>query len=344
MNSKKGFTLIELLGVIILLAIIILISSPKITGLLKKASDNESNRFINDIYLATEAYIQTNQQNYEELQEDGGIAFIGFKELVNSGFLKSTLYDPTTKKTIKDELNFTVKVTNMDFNLSYIIISDDYTTGSYVQDGLVLLYDGYKKPISQDGQKVWRDLSGNSADGIINGNIEWDRNRLTFDGSSYVESISSSDEFLTIEVVSVWRNSFKGSLVSNAKSGGYGFHLFSKTDNADCGSSESLCAQVGTLETSWNWEYINLNQKVETDKIYRSYFIVDGKNITVGQNDLKRTVAVSTSSYGVRLSDSKMKIGSGVEGEIYAVRIYNRALTEDEINKNYQIDKKRFGF
>ena len=29
--------------------------------------------------------------------------------------------------------------------------------------------------------------------------------------------------------------------------------------------------------------------------------------------------------------------------EVYSVRIYNRCLTEDEINHNYEIDKARFG-
>lgn len=343
MNSKKGFTLVELLGVLSLLAIIGLIAYPQITSLLKKTSDNESNRFIDDISFATEAYIQTNQENFEELKEDDGIAFISFEELVKSGFLKSTMYDPRTKQTIKDELNYTVKVINNDSNLSYIIMSDNYTTDAYVQDALILHYDGYKKPISQDGQTIWKDLTGNNADGIINGNIVWNKNSLTFDGSSYIESVANSDEFLTVEIVSVWRNSFKGSLIANSKSGAYGFNLFKKTDNDLCGSSDALCAQIGTMEASWNWEYVSVNQTVEVDKIYRSYFIVDGINITVGQNELKNSVAVSTSSYGIRESDSNMKIGNGIEGEIYAVRIYNRVLAEEEINKNYQIDKIRFG-
>lgn len=341
MNSKKGFTLVELLGVLSLLAIICLIAYPQITSLLKKTSNNESNRFLDDVSFATEAYIQTNQENFEELQENNGVVFINFEELVKSGFLKSTMYDPITKQNIKDELHYTVKVMNNDSSLSYKIMSD--TTEAYIQDGLILYYDGYKQPVSQDGQTIWKDLSGNNADGIINGNIEWNQNSLTFDGSSYIESVTNSDEFLTVEVVSVWRNSFQGSLISNSKSGAYGFNLLKKTDNDLCGSSDALCAQIGTMEASWNWEYVSVNQTVEVDKIYRSYFIVDGINITVGQNELKNSVAVSTSSYGIRESDSKMMIGSGVEGEIYSVRIYNRALTEEEINENYQIDKIRFG-
>ena len=35
--------------------------------------------------------------------------------------------------------------------------------------------------------------------------------------------------------------------------------------------------------------------------------------------------------------------GYKLKGKIYSVRVYNRALTEDEINHNYEMDKKRFG-
>ena len=33
--------------------------------------------------------------------------------------------------------------------------------------------------------------------------------------------------------------------------------------------------------------------------------------------------------------------GIYLEGEIYAIRIYNRALTEAEISHNYEVDKLR---
>ena len=35
--------------------------------------------------------------------------------------------------------------------------------------------------------------------------------------------------------------------------------------------------------------------------------------------------------------------GWRLKGKIYSIRVYNRALTQDEINHNYEIDKKRFG-
>ena len=35
--------------------------------------------------------------------------------------------------------------------------------------------------------------------------------------------------------------------------------------------------------------------------------------------------------------------GWRLKGKIYSIRVYNRALTQDEINHNYMVDKVRFG-
>ena len=37
------------------------------------------------------------------------------------------------------------------------------------------------------------------------------------------------------------------------------------------------------------------------------------------------------------------KVNGVYEGTIYSVRVYNRVLTNEEIKKNYEIDKARFG-
>lgn len=54
-------------------------------------------------------------------------------------------------------------------------------------------------------------------------------------------------------------------------------------------------------------------------------------------------------SYSGRLSRGRFGIGEGeypawgvAEGEYYCIRMYNRVLTEEEINHNYEIDKARF--
>ena len=56
--------------------------------------------------------------------------------------------------------------------------------------------------------------------------------------------------------------------------------------------------------------------------------------------------ATSTLNLTGNSGKSLLDIGSGAEimkGKVYAIRLYNRALTDEEILQNYNIDNERFG-
>ena len=59
--KKDGFTMIELLAVFTLTGIILLIALPQLTSMLKKTNDEEYQTFLNNIYIATEAYVEDKQ-------------------------------------------------------------------------------------------------------------------------------------------------------------------------------------------------------------------------------------------------------------------------------------------
>lgn len=122
--NKKGFTFVELLVVMVFLGIMALIIFPSITNLLKKTEDNRYNAFLNDVYLATEAYIQKNNDNYPQLKRTGGTAYIYMNNLVASRFLKSNLVNPN----YCDENNNcqAKKISSCDENSDNCVI-DDYT-------------------------------------------------------------------------------------------------------------------------------------------------------------------------------------------------------------------------
>lgn len=111
MKNKKGFTLIELLLTGTLVAIISIIVVPNIISTYKKSKENEYKRFLNDLFLSTEAYIQKHSDEYEELKNVSGKAYVYVDQLLNSRYLKSTLYDTKNNKKIKEETDFTVEVT-----------------------------------------------------------------------------------------------------------------------------------------------------------------------------------------------------------------------------------------
>lgn len=126
MNNKKGFTLVEMLVVLSVLCIIFLMVVPEVTNLYKKAKENEYERFLSDIFLSTEAYVQKNIDKYPELNTKNTKVYIYFNELLESGYLKSTIIDPKNKKNVKEE-DFTVELfLNDDNEYKYKLYEEHY--------------------------------------------------------------------------------------------------------------------------------------------------------------------------------------------------------------------------
>ena len=97
---KKGFTMIELLAVFTITAIILLVSVPFITNMIKQGSNNSKENFLSDVYIATEAYIQD-----DKIIVTNDSTYITIKDLLESGYLKSSLVNPDNNKKVTDKEN-----------------------------------------------------------------------------------------------------------------------------------------------------------------------------------------------------------------------------------------------
>lgn len=101
---KKGFTMIEILAVFTVTAIILLITVPLITGMLKKSDDGEFKAFKETVFIAAEAYINDGSLiEVNNTKEEP--AAITINELITSGYLKSTVKNPHNKKSVLDPEN-----------------------------------------------------------------------------------------------------------------------------------------------------------------------------------------------------------------------------------------------
>ena len=100
MKKNKGFTLVELIGIISIIAILLTFVTPSIIGMFKRDEEREYNRFLNDIYLATESYIQIHIDSYPELSNPSQSVTILMQELIENGYLKSSEINPRTKQRI----------------------------------------------------------------------------------------------------------------------------------------------------------------------------------------------------------------------------------------------------
>lgn len=109
--KKKGFTLVELLGVVAILAVSLLVIIPSVTSILRKSEVNEYNDFTDDIYLATETYLNNNSDKYPELKISGTEIEITVKELKEDLLISKNLKNPKTDRLIEDTDSVTVNVT-----------------------------------------------------------------------------------------------------------------------------------------------------------------------------------------------------------------------------------------
>lgn len=111
MKKNKGFTLVELLGIIGIIAVILLFVTPSIIGMLKKDENKNYEQFIRTIELATETYVSANYSNYPDLSTAGGTYTISLQQLMEDGYLKTTLVNPRTEQKISptDNVRITKK-------------------------------------------------------------------------------------------------------------------------------------------------------------------------------------------------------------------------------------------
>lgn len=135
---KKGFTLVELLGIFTIIAIIMLISVPIISGMFKKSEEQKYETFKNNAYLSAESYINDNMKDYPEMQTVGGYVYITFKQLIQNNYMNSTVYDPKTNQTADKELDYTVVATVLsNYTYSYTL-----STVKLVKDLIAPKIDG----------------------------------------------------------------------------------------------------------------------------------------------------------------------------------------------------------
>ena len=217
-----------------------------------------------------------------------------------------------------------------------------------VTDGLVLALDAANPKSYPGSGTVWTDLSGNANSGSLINGPTFDSNNLgsiVFDGvNDYVECGNDTSLRLTTELT-------LESWVKKTTTNNY-HHIISKFD---AGGSYSF----GSVQTSGYLFFIRstngTNQGI-TDTF--DINICDGnwKHIVCSYNSTTSTLlmaingAIQQSTISGAIFDSTVNVNVGrrtTVGQYYTAniaysRIYNRALTAQEILQNYNATKGKF--
>lgn len=234
---------------------------------------------------------------------------------------------------------------------------DDYTIDNYENKGLQMYFlasnntgNGYSSSAT-----VWKDISNHGYNATLKNfdNTEtsgWvNNNALRFDGSNDWCSIGLfKPKEITIEAVveldSLPARDKQIDIVANAESAGVELSITDYGDNIV--SKAATRTENSAYSYAWSNDVIKKNKKVYIAMTFNS----EGKLLTIYNNGNKQSV--STTKDSITASGTVLALGTNpkgtsaqdsfLNGKIYSVRVYNRALTDNEINKNYLADVTKF--
>lgn len=327
--NQKGFTMIEVLGIVTVIGVLLLMSVPSITSTFKKADEKEYDDYMDNLLIAAEAYIESNRSDFPSLDNEGGKVVISIATLIDNGYIKKTVIDPKTKEEIP--VTYSIIATKTDGQINYV-----YNASSYVQDGLILLYDGYNKPTDN----LWKDLSGNDNDGVLTNfnKNSWNGDSVIFDGADdYIDLANKLSKLYnssnTIEIVADFDpTQIKSVLIGNDTT---------KIEKGNTTLQSHLYYNSGAVDYYTENNFYTLgemsNYTYTFDKVNKTFKFYQKGEMKFETTD--NNFSTNTNYNNVKIGNSE----NSIKGKIYSVRVYDRVLTDNEIKKNYDEDLTRFG-
>ncbi|MBO5413423.1 MAG: hypothetical protein J6A29_03880 [Clostridia bacterium] len=251
----------------------------------------------------------------------------------------------------ENEIKHNYEIDKKRYNLDEL---PDTQNLGYIENGLICLYDGEQntKYGHSKTTPTWMDLTGNNKDGTLM-NVDftnasgWTEKSLILDGSNdWVKMKYLYYSNMTIEIVakplSIDLKKAQAYL-GNWQAGGIGIQKGASDYiyvNAYIGGSyknatSNNTPKVGTVYSmSAGYNGAKLYYR-ENNNTYTTN--VTGKFTAPSESTV---FAIGTDPDGT--TDGLQSSGTRSNIEVYSVRIYNRCLTEEEIQQNYEIDKQRF--
>ncbi len=333
MKSNKGVTLIALAITIIVLLILASITIGSITdkkGILKEAESSSAEAEKESIIEKIEADLYN-----EKIKTGKKPTKLELKKMIeDKGYSESIGKD-----------SFVSKNTNYTINYDEILGWED----DYAGKELILHLDGinntgYGDENHSGTTNTWKNLARGGKNGTITGAI-WNKDNLSLDGQDdWVELGQYVDkDTITVETTVMLKSIQTGNadIIGNWQEGGFGIYLTNGIARASI----------------WIGQYIEAraSEALKTNQIYTISQTYDGENLKLYINgELKASESVS-GKIGNPTYNVPMLIGGNPEPNglpvnelsnvnVYSARIYDRALTQDEITNNYEVDRTRFNF
>jgi hypothetical protein len=212
-----------------------------------------------------------------------------------------------------------------------------------VTDGLVCCLDAANRKSYPGSGNVWTDLSGNGYNASLS-NITFSNNALVFNGSTSTALISDIVPPRSLHTIIIWAKSSVA--LSNTTSGSARKTMFKNNTSWNPG----LWMQGGVIRPHMPPEY---RDKLITYRTFTDWFSVgqiwNGSDVYTIDNSSVTLDTLRSSTYG-QANVTGMTIGyeSGYtaytwNGSISLFYIYDRVLSANEVQQNYNALKGRYG-
>ena len=231
-------------------------------------------------------------------------------------------------------------------NLASAGNGETYTSASYVQDGLIAQWDGIDNagtgthnPLSA----VWKDLKGSCDMTLLNNGESWVNGQALYVNGAGAAGSTAAPRYTTIEVV--YKMAGGACLfVSGLKWGGTDWYIsrivafsggtMAIFTNAHSGQTIYIPDANGDVVHSLSAVYESNNSDVVISASMDGY-VRTQNTVQTSWYDATGVVMV-----GDRKTDARSEPWAG---EIYAIRLYDRALSVGELAENQKVDAACFG-
>ena len=217
------------------------------------------------------------------------------------------------------------------------------STASYIRNGLVAHWDGVEnagRGVHDPSATVWKDLVAGREFTLYNVTVE--DNGMVFAGAQ-----TSYGELGAADTAATFENASDGTLeIVYASRSDNGSQIFLQSSEAS-GHAASIWQSsrfVAACGSANNSPYFNFTSGKATNIVSVLYTSAKPGRARVNGNYLTSdgldcwARATDVTTIGTRTSKSN----NPFNGAIYSIRVYNRRLTDEEIDANHAIDRKRF--
>lgn len=334
MKKQRGFTLIEVIGVITVLAIILIVAVPSLTKTLKRNEQNKYNDYIDNLKIAAENYVVDKLIEDQFFEEGKDYNYISLGDLIDAGYVKKTITNPENSKILSRDTR--VKVyKESDDTYSYDVQEYYNAASDYNKNNLIVHYDS----VEYNKDNVFKNLTS-EADFDYSSKGYWTEEGIYLGKDNSTSRTTLKQDYETENITISFSIKSLDELGNGSADYSYPVILYNNGSYAARGGFRKNIALFygsghntvfvlsGNLEQNKNYTLTFVQDGLSTRRVYVNGALRDEQNSISATNIQYDEIVIGPKLYDFKLNN---------------VLIYNRALSGEEIQEIYELDKERFG-